>query len=188
MSLSPPGTDIYFDIIKELISHCQSHARAHGYAISTKRSTPGRQIYLKWDLGGRYRDRKGLTAPEKQRITASRLIDCPFLLYGQKESSGINSGKWKLKVNNPLHNHGPTDIISHPAHRRLTAEQEASVLRLSNAGARPRTILSDILIGDPNAMVTTKTISNTKAKMRLQNLNGRTPIQALFEELGGDEW
>jgi len=186
-NLPVPPTDVLFDSMKDILEYCQNFSKINGYAVATKNSIPDRRIYIKCSLGGKYRNRNGHSISNK-RNTSTRLTDCPFLLYGFKTSEGVHKGKWKLIIKNSCHNHETTDPIAHPIHRRLTAEQEECVFRLSKAGAKPKTIMSDLLLENPGINVIAKGVSNIKSKKRLENLNGRTSIQALFDELSVEEW
>ncbi|CAJ0836910.1 6421_t:CDS:2, partial [Entrophospora sp. SA101] len=55
--------------------------------------------------------------------------------------------------------------------------------QMSAAGSHPREILSTIHQSDLSSMATSRTIYNTLHSIREERLDGRTPIQALFDKL-----
>ncbi|CAG8797364.1 5673_t:CDS:2, partial [Racocetra persica] len=96
MSLSPPSTG-NFENREALINHVQTYALSYGYA---------------YDKGGHYINRLNLTNETRQRATSTRLIDCPFELYGKK----MKDSQWYLTIKNEKHNHEASqDISDHPS-------------------------------------------------------------------------
>ena len=57
----------------------------------------------------------------------------------------------------------------------------------SLAGTRPQEIANKLLIDDPKLPLKEQDLLNVKSRMRLRNLDGRTPLAALFYELELDE-
>ena len=179
MSLSPPSPGI-FESREALINHAKMHAFSHGYAVSIKRSEKDKFVYLKCDRGGHYNNKLNLTDETRQRSTSTRLIGCSFELYGKK----LNNGKWELIINNKEHNHEASPYISgHPSSRKLNEEDQQKVQDMSIAGVYPREILSTLRKNNPNSLAISKTIYNARDKIRRDNLQGRTPIEALLDEL-----
>ncbi|CAG8502740.1 2637_t:CDS:2, partial [Scutellospora calospora] len=60
---------------------------------------------------------------------------------------------------------------------------QKKVQEMSTAGIHPREILSTLRQSNPNNFAISKTIYNARDKIRHDNLQGRTPIQALLDEL-----
>jgi len=82
------------------------------------------------------------------------------------------------------HNHRPSKRMSgHPSARRLTEEEIEIVHNMSMSGSRPRAILASLVRANPNTLATSKDIYNAKLKFQRAYLAGRTPIQALVDEL-----
>ncbi|KAJ6016181.1 isochorismatase family hydrolase [Penicillium herquei] len=111
MALLPPPAGTYPD--KEtLMNVVHAHSKAHHYNVVVKTSSMPTQdkprrthkIWLRCDRGGSYRARNGLTEETRKRRRTSRLMDCPFQLTATK----MEDGQWKLDINNPNHNHGPS--------------------------------------------------------------------------------
>ena len=94
--LPPPSGQ--FASRDELLAHVRAFAITQGYAVTVKRSRTDRQgeiknVTLRCDRGGSYRNRLNLTADSHRRQTASRLLDCPFELFGTKRN-----GAWFLEI------------------------------------------------------------------------------------------
>jgi hypothetical protein len=91
MPLTPPPDQI-FSALASAIESAQTHAGNHGYAVAKLRSKKNKagdmyKVWLKCDRGGKYRTR-GLTDDTRQRLTASRCIDCPFSAIVQLNQLG----------------------------------------------------------------------------------------------------
>ena len=54
---------------------------------------------------------------------------------------------------------------------------------MSKAGAAPKIILTTLRQQDLQNNLTSKDISNAKARVRQEDSNGRTPLEALLDEL-----
>ncbi|CAG8600124.1 15699_t:CDS:2 [Cetraspora pellucida] len=114
-----------------------------------------------------------------QGKTSTRLIDCPFELYATRRN-----GLWHLEVRNTIHNHGPSnDMSGHPIVCRLTEEQKESVAIMTTSSSHPCEIISTFRQNDLSTLVISSNIYNMHAQLQQQNLAGRTPIQALVDEL-----
>ncbi|CAG8795333.1 28997_t:CDS:2, partial [Racocetra persica] len=153
MSLSPPSTG-NFESREALINHC--------------------------DRGSHYINRLNLTDETHQKATSTRLIDCPFELYGKK----MKDGQWRLVIKNERHNHEASqDISGHPSSHRLNEKHQQRVREMFTAGVRPREIFFTLCQDDPDKLAILKTIYNARDKIRRDNLQGHIPIQALLDEL-----
>ena len=94
------------------------------------------------------------------------------------------SSNWSLEVLEVIHNHGPsTAAIAHPARRipALSPATRVSISTLSRAGISPSQILTILRDTEPEISLIPKDIANLTQKARLEELNGRTPIQWLLE-------
>jgi hypothetical protein len=173
-----------FDTMAALLDHCQKFSKTNGYAVSTKRSNLNRNITIKCDFGGEYRNNKKPVPEEKKRESSSRLINCPFELYGKIHQDD----KWRFVVKCQYHNHAATSPLAHPVHRRLSTDQFEEVGRLLQSGSKPKSILINVMNQDIHSAVIPQTIYNAKQKMRTEILSGRTPMQALLQDLEESEW
>ena len=82
------------------------------------------------------------------------------------------------------HNHDmSTNLDMHSRARQLTIEQQSKRIRLERAGVRPKEQLAFLRQEYPDFCSVSRDISNDKQKGRREYLNGRMPIQALFNDL-----
>ncbi|KAK1392107.1 hypothetical protein POM88_011163 [Heracleum sosnowskyi] len=168
---------------EDLISSTKEIYLEQGYAISIKCSRKEKYVVLGCDRGGCYRNKLNISAEDRKRKSGSRLINCPFQFRGKKQLDG----SWKLKMENNLHNHESSSHMSgHPSCRQLSEEQTLVIERMTRAGVQTRQILSALRQENVNRKVIVRTIANMKFRIKKEKLAGRTPIQALFDELGRD--
>ncbi|KAL6547501.1 hypothetical protein OROMI_023222 [Orobanche minor] len=165
---------------EELLKVVKGFYSTKGYALSIKGSRLNKYVTLGCDRGGVYRDRKNLSIEEeKKRKTTTRLVNCPFQLYGKR----LLDGFWKLTIKNESHNHEPSeDMSGHPSERILSEEEVLVVDKMSRAGIPPRQIISSIRQKNPSTQVIARDIYNMKKKITKERLNGRSVVQALFDE------
>ncbi|ERN03501.1 PKS-NRPS hybrid synthetase CHGG_01239 [Amborella trichopoda] len=176
----PPPTENFFQSREELLKHVRDFAMTQGYMISIKRSDKEKRVILGCDRGGTYRSRLSAAQSNRQRKTSTRLISCPFELQGIRMSEGI----WVLKVKKADHNHPPSeDVSAHPFCRRFSEEEVVQIKEMNAAGIRPRQILTTLRQSNPNLKAISMDVYNIKGKIRRENRSGRSPIQALLDEL-----
>ncbi|CAG8458404.1 9522_t:CDS:2 [Cetraspora pellucida] len=174
----PPPAATYESAI-ELFQSAQTFANSQGYVLVKKRTRKDhhgnlKNMILRCDRGGVYNSSK-----IHQRQTSTRLIDCPFELYAARCDN-----LWYIRVRDSSHNHDPSeDLSGHPMSRRLTKQQLVNVEEMTASGSRPREIISTIRQNDPLALVICKDIYNARERLRQKNLVGRTPVEALIDEL-----
>ncbi|KAH9266102.1 hypothetical protein BASA84_001273 [Batrachochytrium salamandrivorans] len=162
-----------------LIEHVRTFGAANGYGVKIARSKLNK-VYIGCDRGGNYRKRSDITGETSRYNTSSRLIGCPFSVCGTKGKDD----QWTLLVCNPNHNHEASrDNSAHPSLRRLNEHAQGQVMEMSKAGVRPREILSSLRQSDPSILAISQDIYSVCKRIRLENLRGRTPLQALVEEL-----
>lgn len=117
---------------------------------------------------------------QRKRATASRLINCPFQIWGKKKRDET----WHVEIKNVSHNHEPSkDMSAHPSCRRFSEEEFLKIKEMTLAGVPARQILSALRQNNPNIQAISKTIYNAKAKVIKEIISDRTVLQALFEEL-----
>lgn len=91
---------------------------------------------------------------------------------------------WELFVAQRNHNYEASHSISaDPSLWKLNITQSQDLEVIPNAGQPPRVIRSVIQQSDPQLSLRLSDIYNARAKYRLAKLAGRTPIQALLEDL-----
>ena len=86
----PPPID-QFSSYDKLLAHVRAFVLTQGYAVTIKRTRTDvngevKNVTLRCDRGGSYRNSLNLTDDLRHRQTASRLLDCPFELYGTRRN------------------------------------------------------------------------------------------------------
>jgi hypothetical protein len=181
MSLAAPPEAIYPDV-DSAFSEIQEHTRDHGYAFRRHQMRPTRRVFA-CDRTGKY-DLKGKdlnTHSSKQRQTGSKKCGCLMRVELRKDNLSSN---WVLKVLESVHNHGPSAAsTAHPAHRlpALAPLRRTTISTLARASISTSQILTTLRTLDKDVPLIRKDISNLIQKARLEELDGRTPIQWLLE-------
>ncbi|KAH7844004.1 hypothetical protein Vadar_023309 [Vaccinium darrowii] len=164
----------------ELLGTLRQFYSIQGYAISIKNSKNDRYLTIGCDRGGCYQNKWKVPTKHRQRKTATRLINCPFEIRCKRQEDGF----WLVEEKNNSHNHEPSsDMSGHPSCRRLSQEEITTIEEMTRSGIPPRQILSSLRQSNPKLQAISRTIYNTKVKLRKGNLARRTTIQVLFEEL-----
>ena len=180
---APPAETFYS--LDEAEQQIYQHAFDNGYALTrnqTRKDKKGkpRRWDFRCDKGGNQQTQGVI------RQTSTRMTDCPFELRLLRvlDSSSGSSSDIRLEIFNSNHNHPPSDDNrQHAQYRRPTAREVATIQSLSRSGVPPRLILNNLIEKDPNTLVTSQDIHNTKVKERKEQLAGRTPIEALIQQL-----
>ena len=159
----------------------QAHAGEHGYS-TTVQSSSDRRVFYMCSKGGNY-DAKGkdpATHPSKQRKNTSTMkTDCKYQCVARKVDDG-----WKLEVLENNHNHGPAVALSAlPQHRvaAMTPEERAILRDMSVLGHSPTQILDAIRKSNPESNLIPRDIYNLLASMRMEELDGKTPVEWLLQ-------
>jgi hypothetical protein len=147
----------------------------HGYAIVKANTTNSKgedQATYKCDLFGQPGE------PGHEKWGKSKRIGCPFEMLGNFYK---REGQYRIKIKTAHHNHPAlSNPYIHPIHWRLTDSQKGKVAKLTQAGVSPLKINSD---ANTPSHATLNTIYNHQGKMRNEELNGRTPIEALVHQI-----
>lgn len=127
----------------------------------------------------------------KARSSSTKKTGCTFEVSLNYHSS---KGRWVVVsdgVKNPhknIHNHPPFDEPHNESrYRRISPKNDENIALLSSAGVRPRQIrpLLDVPSGS-NPLI--RDIYNARARHKKTWLNGRTPIQGLFDLVTELNW
>ncbi|KAG5566439.1 hypothetical protein RHGRI_002122 [Rhododendron griersonianum] len=171
-----------FSTREELLDRVRKVGLMEGYVTTIRRSKVGRYVLIGCDRGGKYRARgTSVSLDERKKISASRLIDCPFQIKGKKKVGE----SWIVEIINASHNHGlSSDMSGHPYCRRFSQEDMLSIRQMTLAGIPPRQVLSSLRLSDPSCKAIARTVYNAKNAITKEVLAGRTMVQALFNELG----
>ncbi|XP_068339031.1 protein FAR1-RELATED SEQUENCE 2-like [Pyrus communis] len=125
-------TEKNFQSREDLLGIVREIALKQGYATVIRRSKADKYVIIGCDRGGNYRN-TNLLLEDKKRKTASRLINCPFEIWGKKKQEGF----WKVDIKNLSHNHDPsTDMSGHPYYRRFSEDEILRIKQMTMAGGR----------------------------------------------------
>ncbi|KAI7947253.1 hypothetical protein MJO28_009161 [Puccinia striiformis f. sp. tritici] len=177
----PPPPEMTYQSQKELYDAAQSWAKEKGYAlITTHSSVNDKEQRFTYQC-----DRSGIChSGEKPegRLTKTKKTNCPFKMTGNYYKKKKH---WKIVIKEPDHNHPPSeDSSAHAIHRRLNQEQKKLVSQLTHAGVRPLQIKSALMQEtETPSSATLNTIYNHRNQMRMEHLEGRTPMEALIFEI-----
>ncbi|EGY23413.1 uncharacterized protein VDAG_04851 [Verticillium dahliae VdLs.17] len=97
----------------------------------------------------------------------------------------IDDWKWSFTLKNGDHNHGPSiDPSVHKLHRKMTEQQLTLLATVSKHKAiKSREAAAIVRDAVPGSLVKQKDIDNARQRLRLDALQGRTPVQAFFHIL-----
>ena len=119
---------------------------------------------------------------QRQRRTNSRANECKFKI----QIKLYEAGDWEVEICHEEHNHQPSqDFRAHPTHRRaaLTDADKEIITHLYEAGASTRVVRSVLREKYGFCPVTSHDLYNFSATIIARKLQGRSPIQALIDEI-----
>lgn len=161
--------------------------RPYGYTVTSRRSITRKgvkkTVYLRCDRGFKppSEDR---SPPKKRPNTTTMANECPLAITLRLDRI---SGRWRLTVENNSHNHEPSPPSTHPAQRALELKhKQTQVDNALNLGRSTRQVLIELYEDDPDTALKPRDLYNKRWKLNQMFLAGRTPIQALLEELPKD--
>lgn len=92
--------------------------------------------------------------------------------------------EWTVEVVDASHNHDAAVTMSaYSSARKLSDVKCQTIKEMSDSGASPKVILATLRQQDENCPLILKDIYNEKARLRNDNLQGRTPLESLLDEL-----
>jgi hypothetical protein len=185
MEAIPAPLDFLYDSYEEAYDALKTHGRQHGYGFVLKRSKPHDS-----DVKTRYYyhcDRfRTYQSSAKKSSTSTRATGCPFklVIFRMKHSE-----QWKLEVLDKHHNHSRSiNPSAHNVYRKRTTAQKEVIELMTHAGARPMQILAAIQSEDHDTLVTATDIRGERKKIREKHLDGRSPMEALLDDLSTADW
>lgn len=191
ISMPLPPLDQLYNSSDEGIAAINLFARPYGYAVTTRRSKSRRgvkkTVYLGCDRSGTIKEHTEESYIPKKRQTTTYANDCPFAITLRLDHQ---TNIWRLTIENPSHNHEPSPPSTHAAQRALELTYKKD--KIENAlrqGRITRQILTEIREADPKSTLIARDIYNTRRRLNQIFLAGRTPLQALLQELPKDgDW
>jgi hypothetical protein len=208
-STIPQPAEATYSTDQDAIDALFTHGKEHGYCVRLKRAKPDGKDKVKTKYCY-VCDRYGVSNPRGfgVRQTGSLATNCEFQVIIRK----IENAGWELEVKNPLHNHGPSLYASiHQGHRRrdmkngllhpvsrsyyfqanfnFCIDHIDRIRDQTKSGLNPKHIYASILENDSQTTLTQRDVYNQRLYHREEYLQGRTPLEALLEELkSSDEW
>ncbi|KAJ5441771.1 hypothetical protein N7491_004177 [Penicillium cf. griseofulvum] len=186
-----PGPVTQFRTREEGIAAINEFARPHGYAVTSRRSKTTKKGVVKTIRLICDRGRVPAEVTEeplaKRRNTNTLATGCPFRIALRLN---LTTDHWHLTIENPTHNHLPSPASTHTTQRAIElTHKKDKVENAIRQGRTTRQILTKLREADPESTIIAQDIYNTRKKLNQIFLAGRTPIQALLQELPKDsDW
>ena len=132
------------------------------------------RIYKNW--------RPYLTEDTRTKQTRTLKTSCPWSAI-LKRGEG-DDATWTISITDDTHNHETDqDTLSiFPSARQMTTEELQLLGDMSKAGSTPKVILATLRLRNPDSSLISSDIYNARKKIRTDELNGRTPVEALLDE------
>ena len=116
------------------------------------------------------------------RVSDSHRVGFPFHVLVSKIKT--EQVKWNVTVVFAHHNHEASAHSSaHPKGGELTPSDKTYVIALGRAGIQPRHILTSLRQHHTDLHATSQDIYNVRRLHRVEMLAGRSPLQALLDNL-----
>ncbi|KAI7963067.1 hypothetical protein MJO28_001161 [Puccinia striiformis f. sp. tritici] len=118
----------------------------------------------------------------RKNIGKTRKTNCPFRMTLTHNTS---TNLWDLVVNNPSHNHSPSDHPSaHIIHRKLTGAQKTEITRWSNAGVMPLKVKNGMMQDKSTPLYANlRAFHNLNYTERQKNRRGEFPMATMVDSL-----
>lgn len=184
---TPDLTAVTYDSLEVAEATVKATANQNGYVVNRLRSKTSktRVICKVWLCCAHGREctnsRPYLTEETRQRQTSTHRMNCPWSAILQRNPT---SGTWTIEIKHNSHNHErSSNIAAYPSARTLAPDDISTIERISRAGAAPKVLLSTLRQANPNILMIAQDIYNVKKTLRMRNLCGCTPLEALLDEL-----
>jgi hypothetical protein len=175
------------ETVKEVMDELNEFAKANGFGVSLARASNYKDGQpTRWEV---HCDR-GVRVKSQgtgKRDKKYRRINCPW--KGVLNAYQANDGMWTFRLHDKpeyqTHSHGQSlDPSAHSIHRQFSEEQKHLIEDTSRIpGLRAQQVQGLILDKDPSAVFNKKDINNYRRTIRLRDLDGYTPVQALVKIL-----
>jgi hypothetical protein len=174
--------NVSFSTREELISYIKSYYLEKNVVTVLHKHSCSKKVTFKCYHGGKYERKDDLTETSRQRKTGTHLLGCPFRIKG---SLSLKSKLWSVRIIEDIHNHecDPNGLAGISVARRLKEPEKDIVRNMSAAGCNAAEIVSFIKSNSSNQYVTRQEIYNQQSLNRRAFLAGRSPIQALVDQV-----
>lgn len=187
---SPP--ECCYPTWEACLAAVDAHAQDHGYSLrpiwktknKSKNEVTGYQFLC--DKAGRPSTKRNITtAVVKERKRTSKRCNCPFSAWA---SIKANEHEWRLKVNNPNHNHPRSSGAADHLRFRKPTEQQLVVIRdAAILGETSRQILQRLILADPSCNLTVEDVNNKVQYMKRQERGDYSDLQAVLKKMEVDQ-
>lgn len=170
------------------VMYLNAVARHQGYAVAIKSHKTFNQhtirLYLRCSLGAK------VPSVAQRCSSSSKKTGC---LFEVSLNYRANVDRWVVchdtkKPEKHTHNHQPFDTPNNMSiYRRFNPQARDQINNLSSRGLRATQIRSLIDI-EPGSQPLARDIHNVRSRLRDTWLNGRTPIQGLFDLIVASQW
>ena len=180
--LDPPPLRA-FPTREEAQNYCQTWAMKHGYALTVFNSKHDQYVDLACDRHGSY---SGSLLTKRSRQTHTRKVGCKFLIHASCTKA---DPLWRLSYKETQHNHQPSEHPSvHPQLRRILGVALENLVEGMNDGLNTLQLKRKLSKIDGGDYVDDQTIYNTKQKVTLAELKGKSVMEVLYEQLEETSW
>jgi predicted Holliday junction resolvase-like endonuclease len=193
MNLVSSSTDLSFVYLKSLLRAINQHVESKEYAVVLKRTKKSKNeiINKTWIICDR--ERKIHEVIElNRRHCDSKHIQCSFFIIAKLDE---NIQCWLYEIKDSKHNHEAIITESYLVHRKMTMifEIKSDISRQLTMRTALFKILFTLrldLVFDDSSLFKSRDIYNLKAKLRREDFESLTFIQALMRELNNqnDDW
>jgi acyl-CoA thioesterase len=175
----PSETVGSFAIRKDAQEFAEQFAAERGFVIVQRGGSDKTRLKLKCDKGDSHHAKAART-----RESSSRQTSCTYRLNVRLRADK----RWHFVKAETNHTHPATTAREMSVHSRvrlhLTTEAQRTQMRdLAAAAIPPRKILQLMRKAHPDSCIDRRDIANLAASARLEELNGRTPTNALVDTL-----
>ena len=115
------------------------------------------------------------------RVGSTIKTGCPFRIKGMQYAGADRP--WKVSSITNHHNHEFSNLSLHHRKRKLTEKECEEAKQQHDNGVAPRFIVANFKSKDASKNVIARDVSNAVAKKKRDILGGRTPIQALYDDM-----
>ena len=161
-------------------AYIDAEGMKHGYTVTSTHGDDKKngKLKLACDRAAKYSNPSGIPENEKLKKKSSRKCGCRMYILAKK----CSNDRWELMIKYGRHNHEPSqNMATHPTLRRLNADTLDQIATMATNKVPPRA--QTATIRDKFPLMQRQDIYNANQKIRKQKLAGRTPIQALLDEL-----
>jgi hypothetical protein len=185
--LGAPFPEATYTDLSAVKADLQAYARENGFGISVD-SSSNHRVFYRCAKGGKYDNRHKDSSVHESRQrnnTSTMKTGCQYRVVARNQAQEQGVG-WKTTVLENNHNHGPVVTpAALPQHRiaSMTAEEKSQIKQMNSENHGAKEILLAIRNMNPQTALIPRDIYNILASLRVEELDGQTPIEWLLKVL-----